>query len=244
MRLALEVLSTSGIPWAVYYIRRRTGLVLASAYGINGNIPQILGEDALKAIDGNVITYMDTQAEIFEPCIHHVFIHPELIELPARVHEEMSRIASLSVYTNIAAALDVPEAFEESHLIEYLKAGIARNFSYASLFVINLTSLSVLAKKHCAHAGEGSILEELATFICTITGSTRNVFVLPGARLLCAVLTHKPGDPELIATLVSKTLLRLISRTPSETIPLGPFASVKLSNEGLEPALRSLINEI
>ncbi len=244
MRLALEVLSASQIPWAVYYIRRRAGLVVASAYSIKGKIPQISGEDALKALDASVIDYMDTRAEIFAPCTDHVIIHPELIALPAKVHEEISRIASLSIYKTIQAPLDVPDAFNESVFLEYLKAGIVRNFSYASLFVINLSSLSESAKKHCAHAIDESILEELATFICTITGSPRNVFILPGARLLCAVMTHKPGDPELIATLVSKTLLRLISRTPADTIPLGPFASVKLSNEGLEPALRSLINEL
>lgn len=244
MRLALEALSTSFVPWAVYCIRRRTGFVVVSAYGIQGDPPQINADEVQKALDPGIMEYMGTRSEIFEPCSNHIIIHPELIELPARVHEEIKRIASLSIYASMSASLDVPETFDEGRFLEYLKGGIARNFLFASLFVMDLSSIGASTKKLCAHTTEASLMEELASFTSAITGSIRNVFVLPGFRLLCAVMTHAPGDPELIASLVSKTLLRLISRTHVETIPLGSFASVKLSNEGLESTLRSLFNDL
>lgn len=219
-------------------------MVTAATFGIDEEPPILSLEDARKAIDSGIIQYKDTTADIFEPYTGHIMIHPELIELPARVHEEISRIGALSIYTSFKPLLDVPLPFEEGLFLEYLQSGLLRNFLYASLFVMDLSSIVSMSKKHCVHAKEACLEEELASIVCTITGSIRNVFVLPGKRLLCIIMTRTPGDTELIASLVSKTALRLLSLTHAAHIKIGSYSSVKLSHEDLGSALLSFINEL
>lgn len=118
----------------------------------------------------------------------------------------------------------------------------ARLFRYASLFVLDCSTLLDHVAARCPHSDAPTVLDEVGSAVLGIIGDFGVCLRLDPARLLCGFFSHTEADPELIATQMLLTLRKATCAAEIMTIQAGNFKLLDASRDQAESDCASFID--
>jgi len=166
-------------------------------------------------------------------------IIPVIPEAPSRIVEELRRIGSFA-YAGGWEAMQASRPETTPAVI--LERGRTRKFLSASLFVLDVSGLAALTAKSCHRSVAATVALEVAGFASQALGTSGLCEMASERRILCTFFSHAAGDPELIATQVSKALVRALSLPDPTGLEIGPFLAILLADDDAERQLRAFID--
>jgi len=226
----------------VYYIRRGDSLVACSSFGFKVPVPVLTSKVAHEALESGSLTLPAGSASFIQLIEGHFLATPATQPLPSSDIDEWCRIINLSPLSKEKFRLYPPEYYNETSAHELVRLGLSRNFLFVSFFTLDAGALIAKSVLKCPHADKTFLEDEIRGYAIMVLGSSGHALSLKDGTCFCVFYSHAPGDSELIAIQVARTLSRALSLSPDEGIKIGPFSVAKLSDNDAEPILRSFID--
>ena len=205
-------------------------------------LPELQGKLVHEALISGAMSFAGARARIYPVLDGHFFLVPETNPLPVRAIEELRETGNRSPLSKGKFRLYPAERLVESSADELVKLGLSRNFLFISWFILDTTAIVSDASRRCPHSDIDSLRNELRGYAMTVLGSSGHALSLKNGSCFCVFYSHAPGDAELIATQVARTLSRTLALRDDQSISVGAFSSKKLTDDDMEPALRSFID--
>lgn len=237
--MALEVLSSSPLPWGAYYARRGETHIPLASFGVQASLPELQGKIVHEALLSGSMRFLDGRARIYPVFDGHFFLVSDTHPLPVRAIEELRETGNRSPLAKGKFRLYPSERYTGTSSSELVRLGLSRNFLFVSFFILNASNVVGRVAAKCPHSDVISLRDELRGYAMTVLGSSGHALSLKNEACFCVFYSHAPGDAELIATQVAKTLSRSLDLGDAECMVAGPFSSKKLSDDDMESSLRS-----
>lgn len=207
-------------------------------------LPELHGKTVHEGLLSGSVQFADKRARIYPVFDGHFFLVPDAPPFPVRAIEELRETGNRSPLSKGKLRLYPPELFTEASAKELVQLGLSRNFLFVSYFVLDKSKLMSRVAARCPHSDLTALRDELRGYAMSVLGSSGHALNLTKGACFCVFYSHAPGDAELIATQVAKTLTRTLGLEDDERVSIGAFSSKKLSDDDMASALRSFVDGV
>jgi len=239
-RLAFEAVGPGRSPWAAYFRSFPDTVLLVSRFGVPSDAAVPSAATLIAGAERGFLEYNSAVASVAEPAEGHYLVFPQSARLPVQDEAQFRRLASaIPVAVN---GLRPPARYSASFPQEIVHIGMSRNYSYASLFVIDAARLIGISSERCPSAEADSVHDEIFGASSAIVNPSGMSASLRRGLCLHAFFSHARGDVELIAAQVLSTLARRLRTSEPKTILVGAVSTLQLSDPGAESAIGSFVD--